>query len=116
MTWAQLFAYRRQKHDGIESRKGLIAWIVGGILFGILNASVAVEFPNGSLVVLIYVLAIGVPLAIFLFRFKILFTKGRRLVLQSYLIGYATTLVIDLIWIAVVGGFKSREDAGLLDH
>jgi hypothetical protein len=45
-----------------------------------------------------------------------LFSKGRRLVLQSFLIGYTTALVIILIWIAAVGGIKDRKTAGLLDH
>ena len=85
-------------------------------MFGLLNASVAIEFPSGSLVVLIYILVVGIPLAIFLFKFHILFTKGRRLVLQSYLIGYTTALVIVVIWVAVVGGFKNRQESGLLNH
>ncbi|CAI2161844.1 17919_t:CDS:2 [Funneliformis geosporum] len=110
MTLAQLFAYRRQKHDGLDSRKGIIGWILGGILFGILNASVAIEFP---LVVIIYILLIGISLTIFLLKSKVMFSKGRRLVLQSYLIGYATTLVIVLIWIAAVGGFKDKKSVGL---
>ncbi|CAG8472672.1 16189_t:CDS:2 [Funneliformis mosseae] len=113
MTWAQLFAYRRQKHDGLDSLKGIIWWILGGILFGILYASVAIEFPRGPLLVIIYVLVIGIPLSIFLFNSKVMFSKGRRLVLQSYLIGYATTLVIVLIWVAAVGGFKDRKSVGL---
>ncbi|RIA92952.1 hypothetical protein C1645_763723 [Glomus cerebriforme] len=116
ITWAQLFAYRRQKHDGIDSLKGTLWWITGGILFGLLHAFVAIEFPHGSLVILIYLLIVGIAITLHLYRFKILFTKGRRLVLQSYLIGYTTALVIDLIWIAVVGGFKNRKDTGLLAH
>ncbi|PKC11450.1 hypothetical protein RhiirA5_354148, partial [Rhizophagus irregularis] len=113
ITWAQIFAYRRQRHDGIDSLKGTLWWIAGGVLFGLLHGLVAIEFPSGPLVILIYVLLVGSFLALYLYRFKNLFTKGRRLVLQSYLIGYTVALVIILIWIAAVRGIKDRSSAGL---
>ncbi|GBC08211.1 hypothetical protein RclHR1_07980003 [Rhizophagus clarus] len=116
ITWAQIFAYRRQRHDGIDSLYGTLWWIAGGVLFGLLHALVAIEYPDGPLVILIYVSLVGIFLAIYLYRFKFLFSKGRRLVLQSFLIGYTVALVIILIWIAVVGGIKNRKSAGVLTH
>ena len=67
ITCAQLFAFRRQKHDGIDSLNGISWWIGGGILFGILHGLVGIEFPSGPLVILIYVSVVGILIAIYLF-------------------------------------------------
>ncbi|CAG8441011.1 12754_t:CDS:2 [Acaulospora colombiana] len=113
ITWAQLFAYRHQRHYNLHSKVSLFGWILGGILYSFLLAGVAIEFPKGTIVGLAYVLVVGVPLALYLLKDKSLFSRGKRLVLQSYLLGYVVAFVIIVIWIIIVGGFKDRKSTGL---
>ncbi|CAG8545054.1 8159_t:CDS:2 [Acaulospora morrowiae] len=113
ITCAHLFAYRHQHHYSLHSTSSFVGWILGGILYSFLLAGVAIEFPKGTIVGLAYVLVIGIPLALYLLKKNSLFSRGKRLVLQSYLIGYTVALVIIVIWIISVHGFKDRKSAGL---
>ncbi|KAG9288666.1 hypothetical protein G9A89_006767 [Geosiphon pyriformis] len=113
ITWSHLLAFRRQRHDAIENTLSLIPFILGSIAYAILLTGVAINFPKGTIVGLVYVLVIGTPLVIYLLRSGHLFSKGRRLVLQSYSFGYILSLVFILIWIGVNKGFKDREDSDL---
>ncbi|CAG8788263.1 22977_t:CDS:2, partial [Racocetra persica] len=99
ISWSHLFAYRHQIHKEIQSKRG-----------------VAIEFPKGTIVGLAYVLIIGIPLGIYLFKTGDLLTKGKRLVLQSYLIGYIIGFIIIIIWVIAVGGFNDRKSAGILSN
>ncbi|CAG8481130.1 15957_t:CDS:2 [Dentiscutata erythropus] len=85
ISWSHLFAYRRQVHKEIESRSRLAFWILSGITYSLILGGVAIEFP-----------------------------KGKRLVLQSYLIGYFIAFFIIVIWVIAIGGFKDRKSAGVL--
>ncbi|RHZ65763.1 hypothetical protein Glove_311g29 [Diversispora epigaea] len=113
ITWSQIFAYRRQHHYTIHSPFLVIGWLVGGLLNGLLLAATAIEIRQGPLVGLIYVIVMGILLAICLRYNKVLFSRGKGLVLQSYLISYIVGLILIIIWIIVVRGFKDTKNAGL---
>ncbi|CAG8589660.1 6458_t:CDS:2 [Ambispora gerdemannii] len=116
ITWAHLLAYRRQRHDEISNVISFIAFFLGSFFYAVLLTSVAIEFPKGTLVGLIYVLALGVPLLAFMLKSGQLFSKGRRLVPQYYTLSYGLALIMIVIWVAVNGGFVDRRQAGWFDH
>ncbi|CAG8552890.1 7723_t:CDS:2 [Diversispora eburnea] len=113
ITWSHLFAYRKQLHYAIHSNFLVPLWFLGGILNGILLSFTAINIQHGTLVGLIYVIIMGSLLAIYLrVSSKGLFSKGKKLVLQSYLISYIVGLILIIVWIIVVRGFKDRKSAG----
>ncbi|RIB20081.1 hypothetical protein C2G38_2180255 [Gigaspora rosea] len=114
ISWSHLFAYRRQVHKVIESKSRLAFWILGGVIYSLILGGVAIEFPKGTIVGLVYVLILGIPLGIYLFKTGDLLSKGKRLVLQSYLIGYIIGFFIIVIWVIAIGGFHDRKSAGIL--
>ena len=75
-------------------------------------AGVAIEFPSGLIVGLVYLGVYAVPLTVYTFKTGDLFSKGKRPVLQSFILSYGVSLILILIYIAVVGGFKNRKAAG----
>ncbi|KAI7899479.1 uncharacterized protein BX663DRAFT_441203 [Cokeromyces recurvatus] len=117
MSWVQLFAFRNQIH-GPLSRMTKIVWCIGSIIYGLLLAAVAIEFPHGTLVGLIYTIVIGlICVSMILFNRKNLskgglFTMGRRMVIQFYLGACILALIIIVIWIGKYG-FLNRKAAGI---
>ncbi|CAM0135937.1 unnamed protein product [Umbelopsis sp. WA50703] len=117
MSWVQLFLYRNQVH-GPLSLFARTLWIIGTILYGALLAGVAIEFPDGLYVGLIYTIVIG-TICILMMTLKRnglqrggIFTMGQRMVIQYYLGACVIGLVVVIAWIAKYG-FQNRKAAGI---
>jgi hypothetical protein len=118
MSWVQLFAFRNQVHGPLPLMTRIV-WCVGSIFYGLLLAGVAIEFPKGLIVGLIYTLVIGtVCIMMMVFNRQNLpkgggiFTMGRRMVIQFYLGACVLGLIIIIIWIAKFG-MLNRKAAGV---
>ncbi|KAI9319456.1 hypothetical protein BX666DRAFT_1854675 [Dichotomocladium elegans] len=115
MSWAQVYAYCDQVH-GPLSILSKILFAIGSLLYGLLIAGVAVEFPYGLYVGLPYSLVLGIVCAcLIMLRPQNLdkggiLTMGRRMVLQYYLGASVVALVIVIGWLAKYG-FKNRLEA-----
>src|SRR5437660_7567517 len=112
ISWSQILAFRNQIHNKIKSNIYLTLWISSGVLYSLLLAAVSIEFPKGTIVGLIYLVFMSAMLSIYLYRTDTLFSRGRKLVLQSYLIGFLISLLILIIWISVNRCFVNREESG----
>lgn len=101
-------------HDKLE----LCLSISCAIVFAVLIAGVSINFPSGTIVGLIYIILFGYGLVgsylVYLYRYKAdhnaLTLYGSHPVLHYLLLGCTLALVIIVIWIACVGGFKSRSE------
>lgn len=119
MSWVQLFAFRNQVHGPLPTITKIV-WCVGVIFYGLLLAGVAIEFPHGLIVGLVYTIVIGLicVLMMVLNRKGLkrggLFTMGRRMVPQFYLGACILGLIIIIIWIAKFG-LLNRKAAGVAD-
>ncbi|KAI9470025.1 MAG: hypothetical protein EXX96DRAFT_492065 [Benjaminiella poitrasii] len=117
MSWVQLFAFRNQIHGPLSTMTKIV-WSVGIVMYGLLLAAVAIEFPHGTLVGLVYSIVFGlVCLIMILFNRKNLprgglFTMGRRMVIQFYLGACILALIVIIIWIGKFG-FLNRKAAGI---
>ncbi|CAO3620741.1 unnamed protein product [Cunninghamella blakesleeana] len=117
MSWSQIFAFRNEIHGPIYLRTKIV-FIIGLIIYGLLIAGVAIEFPYGLYFGLVYTVVIGLIcfLGIAVNRNGLnrggLFGIGKRLVLQFYLGACIIGLIIIIIWIGIYG-FKNRLDAGV---
>lgn len=117
MSWVQLFAFRNQLHGPLPTMTRVV-WCIGIVVYGLLLAGVAIEFPQGLYVGLVYTIVIGsICLSMIVFnRLHLsqggLFTMGRRMVLQFYLGSCLLGLLVIVIWIGIFG-FKNRKAAGI---
>lgn len=117
MSWVQLFAFRNQIHGPLPTITRIV-WCIGVVFYGLLLAGVAIEFPHGLIVGLVYSIVIGlVCVLMIVFNRKGLkrgglFTMGRRMVLQFYLGACILGLIIIIIWIAIFG-LVNRKAAGV---
>lgn len=117
MSWVQLFAFRNQIHGPLPTTTKIV-WCLGIIFYGLLLAGVAIEFPYGTIVGLVYTILIGlVCIAMMVFnprglRRGGLLTMGRRMVIQFYLGACVIGLIIIIIWIGKFG-FENRKSAGV---
>lgn len=118
MSWVQLFAFRNQIHGPLPKNTQTV-WCIGIIIYGLLLAGVAIEFPEGLIVGLVYTLVIGfICISLMIFNPHNLprgglFTMGRRMVIQFYLGACIIGLVIIIIWIAIFG-MVNRKAAGVI--
>lgn len=110
MTWSVCLAYRTQVHPRIEGIGALALWIAGIIVYGLLLAGVAIEFPYGLYVGLVYVCVFGTALGIRLVRRGVFWSRGRAMVLQFYFGACFVALIVIVIWIARFG-FQNRKEA-----
>ncbi|CAG8593023.1 5593_t:CDS:2 [Paraglomus occultum] len=110
-----IIAFRNQRHNSPHSVPLIIGWVIGSLMYGILIAGVAIEFPKGTIVGLVYTLVLGILLGIFLIRVKGISLHGRCLVLQYYLMSSVVALIIIVIWICI-HGFTDRKSAGYLTN
>lgn len=119
MSWVQLFAFRNQVHGPLPTITKIV-WCVGVIFYGLLLAGVAIEFPHGLIVGLVYTIVIGLICALMMVLNRKglkrggLFTMGRRMVPQFYLGACILGLIIIIIWIAKFG-LLNRKAAGVAD-
>ncbi|KAI8329826.1 hypothetical protein BC941DRAFT_463613 [Chlamydoabsidia padenii] len=118
MSWAQLFTFRHQVHGPLTLGTKVV-FMLGSLVYGLLLAGIAIEFPYGLYVGLIYSIVIGLICVLLIIRrrnglrpYGDLFTIAPRMVPQFYLGACIVGLVIVIIWIAIFG-FKNRLDAGV---
>ncbi|KAI9274917.1 hypothetical protein EDC94DRAFT_666554 [Helicostylum pulchrum] len=84
MSWVQLFAFRNQLHGPLPTVTKVV-WIIGSIVYGLLLSAVAIQFPDGLIVGLVYSVVIGsICIAMILLNPKNLkrgglLTMGRRM-------------------------------------
>ncbi|KAI8993374.1 hypothetical protein BDB01DRAFT_776107 [Pilobolus umbonatus] len=116
MSWAQLFVFRNQVHGPLPTSTKIV-WCLGILVYGLLLAAVAIDFPYGLVVGLIYAGGLSVVcISMMLFNTRYLprgglFTMGRRMVIQYYLMACVIALVIIIVWICIYG-LKTRKAAG----
>jgi hypothetical protein len=117
MSWVQLFAFRNQVHGPLPLTTKVV-WFIGSIFYGLLIAGIAIEFPHGLIVGLVYTLVIGLLciLMMLLNRKNLpkggMFTMGRRMVIQFYLGACVVGLIIIIVWIGKFG-LSNRKAAGI---
>ncbi|TPX58598.1 hypothetical protein PhCBS80983_g03032 [Powellomyces hirtus] len=94
-----------------------VLWGIGALLYGLIIGSVAINFPKGSIVALVLILAYGAGVVgTFVIRkegVRGTFALGRRYVLQWYLTAYTIALIVVIGWIIHAKGFDNREEAGI---
>lgn len=118
MNAAQAFAYKDHK----ASQLGLtgtakILLIFASILFAVFITAVAIDYPSGTIVVLVYLLLYGFGCIggylVFMWRIehdKTAVQFGGRPILHHYFLAYCIATVLIVIWIIYAGGFKSRSE------
>lgn len=117
MSWVQMFAFRNQIHGPLPKSTRII-FSIGIVLYSLLLAGVAIEFPKGLIVGLVYTIVIGlICVSMIIFNPHNLprgglFTMGRRMVLQFYLAACVIGLAIIIIWIAIFG-MVNRKASGV---
>ena|SRR6185369_8536332 len=115
ITFCNIIAFRNQRYNSPHSVLLRIGWIIGSLANSILIAGVAIEFPKGTIVGLVYTLVAGILLGIFLFRVNGISLHSRRLVLQYYFMSSVVALLMIVIWICI-HGFTDRKSAGYFTH
>jgi hypothetical protein len=117
MAGVQAYAYRdvvlrRTNSDRLRQVQLLI--ILNSLIYGLLIAAVAIDFPSGILVGLIYLVGYGM---LFVGRYVWyndgISTKmfGRRPLMNYFHLSYLIALTIIILWIVFVSGLKSRSQA-----
>ncbi len=120
MNFAQFWAYRNMKAPYMGLTKtGKVLLVLSSIVFGLLIAGVAVEFPAGTIVALVYLLVYGMSFVggYMVYQYKKngdsdMFKFGMKPIVHHFFLGYCIALFIVVIWIISVGGFKTRKEAG----
>jgi len=113
------WVYRNHTISGRLSTTPLLLLLSASTLNGVVIAGVAIDFPSGCLVALIYLCLYGIGgLGLYCFRLyksgsdDNIFHFGRRPVIHYYILSYAIALALVILWIIVVGGLKTRSEAG----
>ncbi|KAG1441381.1 hypothetical protein G6F56_011510 [Rhizopus delemar] len=118
MSWVQLFVFRNQTHGPLLTTTTKIVWCLGSLVYGLLIAGVAIEFPQGLILGLIYTVVIGsITVIMLLLNHQNLpkgglLTMGRRMVIQFYLGACIVGFFIIVIWIGKFG-LLNRKAAGI---
>lgn len=134
MTVVQMWAYRDQDMPNLTTWGSYIVFLASSFLFSLMFAGVCVNFPAGLIVGLIWLAIYALPWTVWLWlqrtsdlpnttwnwdrryqvfaRNRLLFSPGRRLIPQYYLLSYAMSLVWIVIYICIFG-FKDRASAGI---
>ncbi|KAL0092461.1 hypothetical protein J3Q64DRAFT_1719061 [Phycomyces blakesleeanus] len=117
MSWAQIYVFRNQVHGPLPKFPKIV-WALGSFIYGLLLAGVAIEFPAGLIVGLVYTTVIGsICVATILLNKRSLphgglLTMGRRMVPQYYLGSCVVGLIIIIGWLGKYG-FKNRKESGV---
>ncbi len=121
MTGVQCYLYKDFKapHTGLPIRTKIVL-IITSILFALLIAGVAADFPSGLIVALVFLILYGLGVVggyvFYLHRYvkeKNALVFGSRPFLHHFLLSYVLALFFVLIYIASVGGLSTRSEAGI---
>jgi hypothetical protein len=116
MAAVQAWAYREvvlRRADSDRLRQVQLLIIFNSLIYGLLIAAVAIDFPSGIIVGLIYLVGYGM---LFVGRYVWyndgISTKmfGRRPLMNYFHLSYLVALTIIILWIVFVGGLKSRSE------
>jgi hypothetical protein len=120
MSACHVFAYKDYKsaHLGLTwSAKCLL--VLTSLVYALLIAGVAADFPSGTIVGLIYVVLYGFGCVggyiLYVYRVEhdeTVIVFGQRPVLHHFMLSYIFALVLVVSWICYAGGFKSLSEAG----
>jgi hypothetical protein len=121
MSLIHMVAHVEQVHAELNTRWEWAIFITASILYGLLFAATSINFPGGLTVGFILIALVAVPFSIYLYRsidesiekisrvyfgrHRFLFSKGKKLVVQFYLLSYLVSLIVMIIWI-IVNGYK----------
>jgi hypothetical protein len=92
----------------------MTVWVIASILYSLIVAAVAIQYPGGVYVAVSLILIWGFSiLGYILYRTDTKALKGFKLfgycmVLQYYILSYSLALVIIIAWVSV-NGFASRN-------
>lgn len=117
MNICQLYAFKDLKAPSLGlTRTSKTLLTLSSLGYGVLIAGVAIDFPSGLIVGLIYVLLGLILLSIYLYHLhrvqqdsSALQGYGSRPVLHHFVLSYLWGLVFMVIWIAWNGGFVTRS-------
>jgi len=112
MAWSQVWLYKSDIHPPLQSIREKVAFLAASLVYSFDIAGVAIEFPSGLIVGLIFLGLYAVPLGIYTYKTGELFSMGRRLILQFFLLAYSISLIWIIIYIGMVGGIEDRKAAG----
>lgn len=112
------YAYRHPINDSLRMNEIIIS-IISAIVFALLVAGVAIQFPSGTIVGLIYIILYGYGIigGYLYYQYNVQSDKraltqyGSYPILHYFLVGYTIALIIIILWVIIVGGFKSRAQA-----
>lgn len=119
MQAAQLYAYREVRYPAESLTRLTKAILAGsGTLLALLLLGVALQFPSGTIVGFIYLMLYGLAtvggyhlyLYVYKAERKALTEFGHLPVLHHFLFGYVVSFCGLVLWIIVIGGFKSRSN------
>ncbi|RYY79881.1 hypothetical protein EON63_16980 [archaeon] len=119
MNLCQLYAYKNVRAPilGLPCRAKAYLIVSSG-LYGLLVAAVAINFPSGLIVGLVYTIVLGIGGIGGYMCHQYIYRNdqqvgvfGARPVVHHFFLGCVVGLVLILIWIALQGGFKTRSEA-----
>ena len=120
MNLCQFFAYRHIKAPYLgltKAGKGLL--ISASIIYALLIAGVAIEFPSGTIVALIYLLVVGVCVVggFIVMEHRngdkdIAVHFGMRPIVHHFALSYVIALIIVVVWMCLYG-IKDRSQSGV---
>ncbi len=121
MAISNMFAYRQHATPGEEmgglSKENQFYLVISAFCYGLVTSGVAINFPAGTVVALVYLLCYGI-FGLIGYRYYLSsrdrwygFELFTRPVLDYYILSYTFSLIIVLIWIGYAGSvWKTRED------
>ncbi|KAK9806860.1 hypothetical protein WJX72_005248 [[Myrmecia] bisecta] len=133
MSFVHVYAFKDAMHAELQQRMDLVLFWAGVMIYAVLVAGTAINFPYGLIAGLIWICLFAGSWAFWLYhqpdptykplvaaaRWKaclrtdsLLFSRGKKLVMQWYLAAYGWALLLILLYICIYG-FKSRSAAGL---
>jgi hypothetical protein len=121
MNVCQCWAYRHEKAEpAMRSYYFKMLIVFASVMYGFLVAGVAIEFPSGCIVAIVFIVVYGfIYLGGYIF-FQSSYNHDESItcfggvpVVHFFALGYVVAFIIIIIWVATVGGLKSRDQAGV---
>jgi len=122
MTAVQLYLYKDLKIENISTFPMLYRCLLFGasLLYALLIAGVSADFPSGVIVGIVYLILYGFCCVGGYVYYEYKYTGDRtilqyqsRPIVHHFLLTYVMAFIFILIYIASVGGLKSRSQAGI---
>lgn len=119
MYACQAYVYRHKKVSSLGmTRSGKALLLLTSLIYALLVAGVAIEFPSGTIVGIIYTVLYGIGIIggylYYLYKYEKdtnIWQLGQRPILHHFFLGSIWALIIIIAWISKFG-FKNRSEAG----